>query len=521
MARKSFVSGAVILMLAGLIVRVFGFLFRIYLSNLIGAEGMGLFQLISPVYMLVILTLTAGISIAVSKMVSEQQALGHPSNLRRITGCALLVVVTGGVIVSLLLYFNLDYIVNEILKDGRTYYSVLLLIPCIPVIAAAAALKGYFYGIQNVVPTAYSQIVEQIVKIGLVLATAGHFVKLGLEYACAIATAGMAFGEIANLLTLYIVYVYKKKKEQKGIPRTGMLRKRKIIRTLLEISVPISINRFITSVMSAFENILIPRMLVAGGMAYTASIQLYGKLSGMAMSLIFFPSLVTMSLAITLVPAISEAVSLKNFRTVNNRISRSIQISMVMGFIFTAVFLSYHNEISALIFRKDNIGELLYLLSFTCVLIYLFQTLTGVLNGLGKQGILLRNSVAGSVVRIAAVYFAVPVYGIKSYMWGMFISFALMCGLNLHTVIKATGLAADLRNWLLKPGAVCVFMVIASRYIYHFFCIFTTDKSMIAALAVLANCFIGFFLMMLIGVLRPDEVRNMTGLKKRRKSLKH
>jgi stage V sporulation protein B len=228
-----------------------------------------------------------------------------------------------------------------------------------------------------------------------------------------------------------------------------------------------------------------------------------------------------MSLAITLVPAISEAESLKNYRAVNNRISRSIQISTVMGFIFMAIFISYHNEISTLIYRRENIGELLFLLSFTCVLIYLFQTLTGVLNGLGKQGILLRNSVAGSVVRIAAVYFAIPIYGIKSYIWGMIISFGLMCVLNLHTVIKATGLPADIRNWLLKPGGVCLFMIIASKYIFHFFYFFSSDQNLITAMAVGTDFLIGLFLMTFIGVLKPDELRNMTGIKNKRKLLKH
>jgi stage V sporulation protein B len=288
MGKKSFVGSAIVLMLAGFVVKILGFVYRIYLSNLIGAEGMGLFQLISPIYSLIILTLTSGISIAVSKMVAEEMAKNHTINLRRITSCALFIVISSGIVVSVFMYIFIDPIVNVILKDTRTYYSMLLLIPCIPIVAAASALKGYFYGIQEVVPTAFSQIAEQVVKITLVITMAGYFLRIGLDYACALATLGMAVGEISNLLVLWVVYKFKKNKETK-LSKKGFIRKRYIIKDLVKVSIPISFNRFITSVMAAIEMILIPRMLLVGGLNYQNSMEEFGKLTGMAMPLAFFP----------------------------------------------------------------------------------------------------------------------------------------------------------------------------------------------------------------------------------------
>lgn len=517
MSRKSFVSGAIILMIAGFIVRILGFFYRIYLSNLIGSEGMGLFQLIAPVYTLVILTLTSGISIAVSKMVAEEYARNHIVNLRRITSCAMFVVVAVGLIVSVFMYVELDFICNVILKDIRTRYSMMFLIPCIPVIAAASALKGYFYGIQDVVPTAFSQIAEQIVRIGLVMLTAGYFVNLGLDYACALATVGMAFGEISNLIVLIIIYNRRKRKIPELKCRDGFIRKRVIFKEIMNISIPVSANRFITSIMGAVEVILIPRMLLAGGMDYRSSIQMYGKLTGMAMPLIFFPCLVTTSLATTLVPAISEAISLKNFRTVNYRISKSIQITFILGFIFTGIFMAYPNEIGDAVYRNENVGQLLYLLSFTCVFIYLQQTLLGILNGLGKQAIYLRNSVIGYIIRICFVYFCIPVYGIQSYVLGIIISSACVCILNLITVVKTTGMTVDLRNWIVKPGMVGVFMIFTGRYIYSFITIFTSKVVLTTVFAVMSNFSIAVMLMFVAGVLEKDEILKMIGVKKKRR----
>ncbi len=518
MKKKSFVGGAIILMIAGFIVRILGFVYRIYLSNLIGAEGMGLFQLITPVYSLVILTLTSGISIAVSKMVAAEYAKNHMVNLRRITACALLLVVTSGVIISVFMYTNMGFIVDAILKDRRTYYSMLFLIPSIPVIAAASALKGYFYGIQRVVPTALSQIVEQVVRIGLVMAMAAYFVNIGLEYACALATVGMAVGEISNLLVLVIIYKFRNRKSKVPASREGYTGRRSILKEMLAISIPVSFNRFVTSIMFTIEQILIPRSLLAGGLDYQQSMMEFGRLSGMAMPLLSFPSLVTSSLATTLVPAIAEAVSLKNYRTVNYRISKSIQLTFILGFIFTAIFYSYPHDISGMIYRKEKIGDILYLLSFTCIFMYLQQTLLGTLNGLGKQGISLRNSIIGNSVRIGFVYFCIPYYGIKGYVWGIIASSIIVCVLNMYTVIKTTGMSLDFRNWLVRPGLVCAFMVFTSKYVYSFFTIFNAGSTWTIALTLLGNVFTGLGLMVVVGALKKEEVIKLLGIRKRRKA---
>jgi stage V sporulation protein B len=515
MRRKSFVNGAIILMAAGLVVRILGFVYRIYLSNLIGAEGMGLIQLISPVYSLIILTLTAGVSIAVSKMVAEELAQHHYINLRRVTRCAVGLVLCAGFAVSLLMYLNINFIVNNIFKDSRTYYSILLLIPCIPVIAAASALKGYFYGIQQVVPTALSQIVEQIVKICLVMFMAGYFINVGLEYACALAIIGTAVGEISNLAVLALIYNIKRRGDLRNIRESGLIRKAKILKNIIMTSVPISANRFIISIMSVVENLMIPAMLVAGGLDYRGSMETFGKLSGMAMPLIYFPSLVTSSLATTLVPAISEAVLLKNYRSVNYRISKSIQVTFILGIIFMAIFMTYPDEIGNIVYRREKIGSLLYMLSFSCVFIYLQQTLTGVLNGLGKQGVLLRNTVIGSAIRIGFVYFLIPVYGIQSYIWGLISSFVLTACLNLFTINKITGLLLDFRNWVLRPGIAGIVMVLTGRYIYGFFDIFIASGGLKILVTLIANVIISLFLMMMLGALRKDEVLVLAGLKKR------
>lgn len=504
--RKSFASSAIILIIAGFIARLFGFVYRIYLSNHIGAEGMGLFQLIVPVYTAIILTITAGISIAVSKMVAEQQARNNSINPGRITKGALVIVLAAGAFVSLFIFFNINLISEKILGDSRTYSSLLLMVPCIPAVVAGAALKGYFYGMQQVTPTAFSQIAEQAVKIAFVLVIGQGFSGKGVEFACAVATLSTALGEIANLLVLAAVYIYKRRRSVIVTHEGKRMRKRSIIGGLLRMSVPISANRLVVSMLYSAEYIMIPAMLVAGGLAYKSSMEIFGRLMGMALPLIMFPSLVTNSLATTLVPAISKSISLKNYRAVNYKISKSIQITFILGVIFTSIFFCYPEEIGSLVYKHEKIGSLLQLLSFSCVFLYLQQTLTGVLNGLGKQSILLRNTIIGAVLRIGAVYFLMPLYGIQIYIVAMTASFILNAILDLFEINKITGLVLDLRGWILKPGLVGVVMVLAGRYLLHFFEIFAFHATLTILMTLTANVLISGILIMMSGILKPDEV---------------
>ncbi len=515
MLQDGFFSGTLILMLSSLIVRSFGFVYRIYLSNLIGAEGMGLFQLISPIYSLVILTLTSGISISVSRMVAAQKAFGNVLNIRRITRYAFVLVTFLGVLVAIFMYFGLNFIVSNILKDDRTYLSMLLLIPCIPVISASSALKGYFYGMTQMLPTAITQVLEQIVKISIVLIFAAGFLRMGIEYACAVSIVGMAAGEVTNLIVLLCIYFFKKKDRRNNqtnfevkidkinkineikqeIPKKEILKgeshkqevvlntkdirlesktknekaennhkmkKREIFRRLIYMSAPISMNRFITSLMGAFEMILIPQRLLAGGLDYTASMQEFGRMAGMAMPLIFFPSLVTSSLATTLVPVIAEAQATNSKKTLCYRISKAITTTSAMGFIFMALFLSFPTEIGSLLYSKEKIGPMLYSLAFTCVFLYLQQVFLGILNGLGMQGISLINSSIGYIIRIIAVWFFIPDYGMNGYIISITISGGVVCILNLIFIIKATSMSLEIGKWLIKPGIICVGLVLAS-----------------------------------------------------------
>jgi stage V sporulation protein B len=239
-------------------------------------------------------------------------------------------------------------------------------------------------------------------------------------------------------------------------PERRLLRKRDIGKSILKISLPITANRLILSLLGTVEFLLIPQRLAIFGLTPNEALIEYGKLTGMASPVISFPSMLTSALAIALVPAIAESVARKRVFSANRQISRSIRVTLVLGFFFTSLFISFCNEISNIVYPGQNVGRMLYLLSFTGVLFYLQQTLLGILNGLGKETDTLKHSMISSIVRLGFVWFAIPLFGLEAYIAAIVISNFISVSLNLRTTIKTTGMAIEIGDWLIKPIIACV-----------------------------------------------------------------
>jgi len=450
MKKKSLKQNTLILTITGFIVKSIGFVYRIYIANSIGAEGMGLYQLVLPIYNLVLLGLTAGAGIAISRLVAEETARGNEKNSKRIAITAGTVIFIAAFVTVSILMLNLDFVANVLVADMRTKNSLMYLLPSIPFIAAITSFKGYFYGKQDVVPNALSQIAEQMTKLFVVFAIADIFAHGDLERKCLFATIGLVTGEIANVLVVYIAFLIKRNPKSKIINEPHM-KKRDICKSILKISLPITANRLILSLLGTVEFILIPQRLALYGLTNAESLAEYGKLTGMAAPVVYFPSMLTGALATALVPAIAEAVAMKRVTSANRQISRSIRVTLVFGFLFTSFFVSFSTDIAELIYPGQSVGTMLFLLSFTGSFFYLQQTLYGVLNGLGKETTTLKHSMITSVMRLGFVWFAIPYYGMFAYIAALIITNLIGSILNLRATIKATGMSIEIGDWLIKP----------------------------------------------------------------------
>ncbi|MCL1924819.1 MAG: polysaccharide biosynthesis protein [Defluviitaleaceae bacterium] len=459
--KNKIIISAFILTIAGLLTRVLGFVHRIFMTNIIGAEGIGLYQLVFPIYSLAWAITCAGFTTAVSKLAAAAKAKREYEKMKSFMVYAVLITGLLAVILSMGLFFSAELIANYIFNEPRIALGLKTLSFAIPFMAMGSSLRGYFFGIQEAKIPAISQIIEQIMRMFLIYVLSRVYFG-SIETAVALAVAGIAAGEVVSFL--YVFFAYKDKYGTKAnTERTAKKHFRKsrnkdsynkrkvdkaVLTTLLAMSVPLGLSRISGSLLSTVENILIPSRLELYGIEN--AVEEFGKLTGMAMPLIQFPSAVLMALSISLVPAISEASELKNYNQINEAVKKTMLFSMVIGIGAAAGFILFGDTIGKLIYSYD-LSHILKPIGFLVPFIYANMLLMGILNGLGLQGFIFKNSLVYSIISIAGVYFLIPRIGILGYIIAIGVGSVLLFCLNLNKIHKIANLKIDFLNWAIKP----------------------------------------------------------------------
>lgn len=453
MKRQTIIKGTLILTLGGLISRVLGFVNRIYLSNIIGAEGMGLYQLIFPIYMICYTICCSGIFTAITRLTAEEAAKGSKANVKKLIRVVSVIATGIGIVLMGLLYSNAEFIAVKIIDDPRIISGLKIVSFSIPFSALAHCIKGYFYGLNKPTLPAISQVTEQIIRISAIYLLSSLFVPKGLDYACTVAVIGMALGEMSTCILVYAFYFGEAK--QIFISKATKTY-RYFAKRITTIALPLTTNRLITTILSSFETILIPGMLKTYGYTHKYAISVYGTLTGMAFPLIFFPTVVTTAASLMLLPAISEAYARKQTGVIKNTTSVTIKFSIMMGIVFTFFFLVFGENLGVLVFSEPYVGTLLISLSFLCPFLYLQTTMGSLLNGIDKHMITFRNNIIGLGLRILFIYLLIPIMGLKGYLIGLLVSLIVVSVLDIYHLIKATSLFFNPITFIIMPVLCCI-----------------------------------------------------------------
>ena len=429
------------------------------MADTIGAEGMGLYQLIMPLYMLVWSLTSSGFSTAISKLTAAENAA--KKDPRPILRCAALLSVSLSIVIGVVIHKKADFIAIHLLNDERCALSLHLISFCFPFMALGSCVRGYFFGMQNSLPPAVSQVAEQITRMAVIFAIGSLLIPGGIEYACAAAVTGMCVGEIVSCIYVVICYITRRK----PTARLKGLSKKAACKSILWVAVPLTLNRLASSLLSTFENILIPSRLMLYGLTKTEAVSEFGRLTGMAMPLLMFPSSFLTAVSITIVPAISETCERHNVKTLKTTIEKSILFAAITGFAASALFISLPGEISSLIYGDASIGNILFMLGFISPFMYVNVILAGILNGLGEQNAIFINGLTGSVICLSFVWFAVPRLGIYGCILGNLVSMTVVSSLNIHKVSKNVDLGLNAADIFIKPLLISMFCIFAVRLI--------------------------------------------------------
>ena len=464
MKTKSIAKGALILTLAGILTRILGFVYRVYMSNTIGSEGMGLYQLIVPIYMLVWSISSSGISTTISKLTAHENALNKYGNINKLLFHSMIISVSIAFILSITLYYSAEKISIFFLKDTRAILSLKIICFCFPFMAAGSCIRGWFFGLRETLTPAVSQFFEQCIRMLAIFFLSGMLIPKGIEFAAAAAVIGMCLGEIASFVYVYLSHKHFRKSQKLFSAPTINIRTTYMM--ILTMAIPLTANRITGSFLSTIENILIPQKLQLYGLSQKNAMEIYGELSGMIMPMIMFPSSILTALSTTLLPAISEAAATKNTRRIIITLKKSMSFTSIIGIGTCGLFITYSNELCELIYNRFELGNLLFLLGIACPFMYLQVTFSGILNGLGEQVFIFKTSILSSGINIFFIYFLIPKYGIYAFISGWFTSLIIVSFIYIHKIIKKTGLIPKISLLLIKPAFCALCSSIISKAVY-------------------------------------------------------
>lgn len=420
------VMGTAILTITGFLSRFIGFFYRIFLSRVFGAEGMGIYQLIAPVLALSFALTVSGIQTAISKYVAGEELTGDyaSSLLHLFTGFLIAMILS--ILCAVGIYHYSFEIAVFFLREERTAPLLRIIALSIPMATVHSCINGYFYGIKKTSIPSACQLAEQIIRVGSVYLIYYFFKKQGLTPTISFAVVGLVIGEAASMtVSLIAVKLHFDKVypwNTNALKRLKPSRLLPVTRQLLSLAIPLSMNRIIINFLQSIEAIFIPQKLLSYGYDTTTALSVYGVLTGMSLPLILFPGAITNSISVLLLPMVSEAEAVGNRNKIAKAVQSSIRYGFLLGLLFTALFFFGGKFLGNLLYQNEMAGDFILVLSFLCPLMYIASTLNSILNGLGRTMETFFYSMVSLLVRLGFVFFLIPVYGIYGYLWGLLAS---------------------------------------------------------------------------------------------------
>ena len=426
------IAGTLILTLTGLASRFIGFFYKIFLSRTIGAEGIGIYQMIFPIYGVCYAFTTAGAEIAISRFVSGEMARGKKEQARSILWIGLAMSLSLSLLTSFLVYKNAGFLAVHLLHEARCADLLRIMSVTVPFGACHSCISGYYYGLQKTAVPASAQLFEQLVRVAAVYIIYQISLEEGKALSPAAAVIGLVLGEFASMLfTLFAIS--SESLHGRTAKPTGFPARRYAKRMFLE-AAPVSANRVCMNLLGSAEAILLPLTLQQYGLTVERALSVYGTLTGMAMAFIQFPSVLTNAVSVMLLSAVSESQAAGNKKQIARTIKKTINLCLPLGIACTVFFLLTGKTLGTFFFKNPMAGDFIITLAWICPFLYLNSTLHSILNGLGRTAAGFINNLIGVMIRIFFILTFVPRFGIQGYLWGILANQLFVSFLNINAL---------------------------------------------------------------------------------------
>ena len=465
---KSMVGGMTVLGITGIICKLLGVLFSIPLTMLIGADGQGIYQSVYPTYNLLLTVSSAGLPVAVSRMISHALAKDDPRHAKRIFRVALYLLAAIGCVLSIFMFASSGLLAHRV-KQPETRIGFMVIAPCVALVCILSAFRGFMQGQQNMVPTAMSQLIEQVGKVFIALPLAKLGADRGVEYGAAGALLGITIVEFVALLFMVFTYLRRRRAfdELPQLSTAPEPTSKAVARTLLRISIPITISACIVPLASFVDSAMLVDRMMASGLTLAEARPLYGLFTGLVIRLINIPTALALSISMSLVPAISAAAALENHAGVRQQSDLGLRFAFLIGFpcsvgmsLLSRQLISFFYAETLSAAEIQVTSELLAVSSLTVVLFTVVQATTAILQGLQKQHIPMYTLIAGVACKIALNYILVGIPGVHIHGGPIasLVCYTVSMVPNLYYVLKYSGMKPNWSGWLIRPGITTLCM---------------------------------------------------------------
>ena len=448
------ITGTLLLTTAGLLARILGFFYRIFLSRTIGAEGLGIYQMIFPVYGIFFSLCAGSIQTAISRFIAAE-----PDHAKRTLLSGFSISFTLSLAAALMIRHFSGPLAKHILHEPGCAPLLSVMAFAIPCTSIHACICGYYYGKEKVSVPAASQLLEQMIRIFTVFLLVSVCIEKRIPITVSLAVFGLVAGEAGSALFVLIFFLLFHEFHE----NTG--RSYSVGPALLALAAPLMANRLVLNLLQSTETIMIPERLTVYGLTRSQAVRTYGTLTGMAMPFVLFPSALVNSLAVVLLPATARHQSAGNDSGIAAGISMSFRYSLYLGIFCIGVFTFFGEALGLQIFKSQDAGSFIQILAWLCPFLYLATSSGSILNGLGKTKLTFFHHLISLLVRIAFVWFGIPEFGIRACLWGMLASEIFLA--LLHVLALRRIVPCDWNAWILigKP----VFCLLCALWIFRLF----------------------------------------------------
>ena len=524
-ARGSFVKQAVILASAGMLVRLIGFLYRLPLTGMIGDEGNGIYGRGYNIYLFFLILSSAGLPAAISKMVSERIALQEYKNAHKIFKVSLMAAAVIGFAASLALALSAGAIAN-LSQSPRSTSALLSLAPTLFFVALLAVFRGYFQGMNNTVPTAVSQTVEQVFNAFFSVFLAYTFVNSvtddPIAWGATGGTIGTGIGAVAGLAVIIWIYYLAKPRiisrtKKDTVSDADDMSSKDIVKTLAKIAIPMIIGAAIFSIAGLIDLFMVSRRLTDIGYTPEKADELYGLLTGKYTVLTTLPVAISTALATAAIPSIAASVALKKYKTVKNKINLSFRISMILSIPSAIGLAVLGDQILATLFPNYPGGGVLVTVgAVSIIFLAVVQIVTGMLQAVGRVNVPVIGAAVGVLLKIPLNYILIgnPDINVLGAVISSIVCYIVAAAIDLYFLTKITKVKPNYKMIMVKPLiASCVMGVVC--YIFYTFFFFLLGSNAIATIiAIVIGMVSYFFFMLYIKGLYAEDIARFPGGRK-------